>query len=292
MSRIWWLLADLLSRMLARGERETVLGDLAECGAGGGESLRGVLGLIARRQGTIWIDWRPWVALMGLIVPCSMALSLHSRLAADGSAITLWMYVNNWDWGFLGMTAFRHGLPLFLWQVLSSFLQLVCWSWIGGFAIGGLSRRTIPLNGALFCLMLSVGEFAGVPWLQSYFPNVLNGRYLQPNNAVFEVSFYRVVFPLFVQVALVLLPALWGMRQGAKLSGFSRVGQVTLWAAAILGLAAIALRSSVWWELFTNWRIPAAVFASSQLHLLDLMVYWPVAYWIATAMRPLKEKNI
>lgn len=45
----WWLLS-FLARALERPERDVVLGDLAESGAGFGLAMRDLLGLIVRRQ--------------------------------------------------------------------------------------------------------------------------------------------------------------------------------------------------------------------------------------------------
>src|ERR1700674_1683743 len=66
--------ADRVSTLLQPDEREAVRGDLAELGAGGGEALREVLGLVARRQAHLWTGWRPWLALIGLAVPLGMVL--------------------------------------------------------------------------------------------------------------------------------------------------------------------------------------------------------------------------
>jgi len=55
--------------MLESGEREAVRGDLAESGETGSQALRHVVGLVIRRQLSIWTDWRPWLTLVGLVVP-------------------------------------------------------------------------------------------------------------------------------------------------------------------------------------------------------------------------------
>jgi hypothetical protein len=66
MTRVWWWLADMVSRLLEPDECDAVRGDLAESGATGGEALRDLLGLVVRRQAALWMDWRPWLALVGL----------------------------------------------------------------------------------------------------------------------------------------------------------------------------------------------------------------------------------
>ena len=94
MTRICWWLVDRSSRLLEPDEREAVRGDLAESGETGGQALRGVLGLVVRRQVALWKHWRPWLALIGLVVPLGMLLTLTSRATANGSAIYVWRYAN------------------------------------------------------------------------------------------------------------------------------------------------------------------------------------------------------
>ena len=61
-TRVYWLLVEMVSRLLDQPERDVVRGDLAECGARPGPALREVAGLVIRRQAALWIDWRPWLA--------------------------------------------------------------------------------------------------------------------------------------------------------------------------------------------------------------------------------------
>lgn len=72
-------IVDLLSRLLEADEREAVRGDLTESGASGGRALRDVVGLVVRRQAALWMDWRPWLALVGVVVPLGLLLSHVSR---------------------------------------------------------------------------------------------------------------------------------------------------------------------------------------------------------------------
>ena len=73
-------------------------GDLTEADETGGQALRHVLGLVARRQASLWSGWRPWLSLLGVVGPLGMLLNLVARGEAHNSAIYIWMYVNNWDW--------------------------------------------------------------------------------------------------------------------------------------------------------------------------------------------------
>ncbi len=75
--------------MLEPDEREAVRGDFAESGETSGQALRNVLGLVLRRQAALWKDWRPWLALVGLVAPLGVLLSLVARREA-GTAEPGW----------------------------------------------------------------------------------------------------------------------------------------------------------------------------------------------------------
>jgi hypothetical protein len=62
---------EWLAQWLSDGDRETVLGDLAEAGETGGAAMFAVAGLLTRRQLLVWRSWRPWVAAFGLAIPAS-----------------------------------------------------------------------------------------------------------------------------------------------------------------------------------------------------------------------------
>src|SRR5580692_6192810 len=84
----WWLV-DIASRMLEADERDAVRGDLEESGETGGQALRDLLGLVARRQAALWRDWQAWLGLIGLAAPLGLLLCLASRYVADGSAVPI-----------------------------------------------------------------------------------------------------------------------------------------------------------------------------------------------------------
>ncbi|HEX7284550.1 MAG TPA: hypothetical protein VF532_00110 [Candidatus Angelobacter sp.] len=292
MNRICWRLADLLSHALEPAEREAVRGDLVECGESGGQALRDVLGLVVRRQAALLADWHSWVILTGLIVPLGMLLSVISTVTANRTAIYLWMYANNWHWAYLANPGFWYvlaevGGTIFLWC-----LTLACAAWTSGFVLGAASRRNIPANSLLLCLMLVFGGLVSVPlywqYLSSFYQRVLgfplpSGR----DGVVFALAFYRAVFPLIVQATLVLLPAIWGMREGSHMPERRPLFKTVLWTATAMALAAVLfqapglvfflktllLKSSVRSGLGNSWEI----------RLLQLAVYWPVAYIIAIA---------
>ncbi|HEY6290620.1 MAG TPA: hypothetical protein VI455_03535 [Terriglobia bacterium] len=287
MNRICWRWADILSRMLERNEREAVRGDLAESGETGFRTLLGVLGLVARRQAALWTHWRPWLALVGLIVPLGMLLSVASRRIADSSAIYIWLYANNWDWAFVRNPGFRHDLVHYVSLILLDYLTLVCWSWTGGFVLGAASRGMIQINGVLFCVMLSFGALLGAPLYFAYYLQYLHRAlglrsFPDPNAAVFALTFYRVMLPLIVQAVLVVVPSLWGMRHGAGVARLRPLLRTTLWAAAIATLAAIVIQNPNLW-LFVR---PRPVMWQGWLRLLlQVVAYWPVAYLAESAVR-------
>jgi hypothetical protein len=64
-------LTEVAAKLLRPGEREAVLGDLAEAGESGWEGLLDVLGLVIRRETTVWRNWRPWLAAFGLALPAA-----------------------------------------------------------------------------------------------------------------------------------------------------------------------------------------------------------------------------
>jgi hypothetical protein len=71
---IQWPLVEIAARLLERGEREAVLGDLLETGEGAWRGLLDVLGLVIRRQLLHWKNPRPWLAMFGLALPSSLLL--------------------------------------------------------------------------------------------------------------------------------------------------------------------------------------------------------------------------
>ena len=239
MNRICGRWVDVVSRTLDPAEREAVLGDLAESGVSGHRALREVLGLVVRRQAALWNEWRPWLALAGLVIPFAILLSLFARRTADGSAIYIWLYANNGDWSILANPAFRDDFAGFAAGILWSYLTLMFCSMIGGLVLGILPRRTIPVNGVLFCLTLFVVQLLEARSSPDRGP---------VNAEVFEPAFYRVIFPLLVQLILVVPPSLWGMR---------RLGFL-----ALAGIAAAADQPAVRAILQpANQRKPASEFA-------------------------------
>jgi hypothetical protein len=275
MNRFCWWLADLASRTLEPDEREAVRGDLAESGQTGGQAFLDVLGLALRRQLVLWMHWPPWLVLVGLVLPLGVLLCLISRRDADGSAIYLWLYLNNWDPSFLSNPGFRHELAQHTGTILTAYFTLFCWSWSSGFLLGSVSRRRLPFQSILFGLFVIFGALLGAP--PRHFGHGLSYRARDfPNNAVvFDQTFYRVAFPLLLQIALVLGPAVWGMYQAERVASGRPPFRMLLWTAAILALPAIAIQSGLA-------SVPPVEGISRSI--AQVVEYWPVAYLVVAGI--------
>ena len=129
-------------------ERDAVLGDLAESGVTGGKALRDLIGLVVRRQAGLWKDWRPWLALVGIVCLVDWRLSLFSLRLGNNLAMQC---LTCWRFG----TRFEDGLTVS--QDIVAYacqcLALIFWSWTAGFVLGSLSRRTIRVSAPIACLI-------------------------------------------------------------------------------------------------------------------------------------------
>ncbi len=289
-SRFLWWLVNSSAQMLESGEREAVRGDLAESGETGSQALRHVVGLVIRRQLSIWTDWRPWLTLVGLVVPLGLLLSVISRRVAATSAVYIWMYANNLDPGLFRYRGFWYQFADTVADIFKMYLSLGCWSWTTGFVLGSASRGIVRINGLLLCLMLAFGVLLGAPLYSAYYEHYLHltiGLPIfahQPYDPVNALTFYRVMFPLIVQAVLVLLPAVWGMREAA------RAVRLRLWLRALLRVAAIAALISVviqnpdLWMFLKLYGRGGTLRHGWQGGLLQLFAYWPLGFILAIAI--------
>ena len=272
----WWL-ADLASRALEPHEREAVRGDLAESGETGGRALLEVLGLALRRQSALWMHWRPWLALVGLVLPLGVLLCWISRQEADGSAIYFWLYASYWEPAFLINPSLRHDLVLHAGAILTGYFTLFCWSWSSGFLLGSVSRRSLPFLGILFVSLVLFGAYLGEP--PRHFGRALfhRARDFSSHSPVFELVFFRVLFPVILQFALVLSPSFWGMIQAERARKFPPRFRRVLWLAAIATLPAVAIQTG----LVTVPYMKGSIAPS----MAQIVAYWPAAYFIAAGAR-------
>jgi hypothetical protein len=274
MKRINWRLMEILSLALAPEEREAVYGDLAESGASGAQAIAEVFGLVARRQGALWQGWRPWLVLLAVSAPLAMLLSLAARTMASESALPIWMYSGNWTRTYLTSPGARMDLLRYGGEILLHYGMLFCWSWIGGLLLRCLSLASIPVQGSLFSVVLLFGEFFRIPQALGYWmPLPLRAG----NHPVFASTFYRAVFPAILFAVLVVIPFLWGIRQGARLA----VQPSILWVCAAIAVTALATENWTWWLVRT-----AASSPSLYPHLpwlLPIALLGPIGYRLATS---------
>jgi hypothetical protein len=190
-------------------------------------------------------------------------------------AVYAWFYVNNWTWAYLDSPGARRDLAHAIGNVCLGYLMLIVWSWTTGFALGSLSRRAIWINGALFCLVLFGGTLG----------STTAGLHNPGNAAIFSLTFYRVALPLIVRTVLIVLPAVWGMRNGFRLPTL-RVPQAFVCAVLVATLTALNARSLQVSMIF-GWVFPPAGPAvkrgSWPLHLFPLLMVWPAAYIVVSA---------
>ena len=276
---------DVVSGMLEPEEREVVRGDLVESGEKGFQALRDVIGLVARRQAALLREWRPWAILVGLIVPLGMLLSILARVKAGGSAAYIWLYANNRDWTLLKSTGFWFVLRQSATEVFISYLTLACWSWAAGFVLGSASRRRLAgMSVVLLCAMLLCGELAAPLYLSLYRlhlfrqlgnPPAVPASYVD----ISALTFYRVIFPLILQMTLVAAPALWGMLHGVRSGRLTPQGRRWLWSVAVASLILMALQVPGSGIFLIPLRSRIQPFWHSSV--LQLAAYWPIAYLIS-----------
>jgi hypothetical protein len=279
-SATWWLV-DRMSCLLDHDEGEAVRGDFAEWELTGGEALRSLAGLIARRQAFVWAGWRPWLALLALVAPIGMLLSLASRNWSSGWAIESFLYANNWTWGYLESPGARIDLAQTIGGICLGSAALMVWSWTAGFALASLAPRAVWINGALFCLVVFGGTIA----------STTTG--MRGNDAVFSIAFYRVALPAIVRGLLVLAPAVCGMREGTRQASIPVPRAI--FGIAIVIVVTVASARGLEGSLIFGWVSPSGsnldVTAlwrwrdSWELHLLPLVMAWPAVFIVANTRR-------
>lgn len=277
MNRFAARLADKLFIALDSLERDALRGDHAELGITGAQALRDVLGLVVRRQIQLWKNWRPWLILTVAVMPLGVLLSLASQRVASSSSVPLFIYVSNWTPVFLESPGSRRDMLGHAVAVGNQYLVLACWSWAVGFLLGSLSRRTIPVNGILLCLVVPV---------LSLLPSRIGAGHL------------GATYALLMQGSLVLFPSIWGMRQGGRSATAPRSFRNLLWALASVTIAVLALRNwgvalCAWgslqscqeWAVQTGYGTRVSIPLLKHFPTLPLTLVGPLGFWMATAVR-------
>jgi len=269
-----WRLVHLALWLLEPTERNAVCGDLLESGTSRLPALRDVMGLAVRRQLALWLDWRPWVALIGIVVPVGLLLSHAARAWADSHSVYLFLYVDHWTWLFLEIPGARRDLFFFAGRAALGALALAGVSWASGFMLGALSRRTAWVTLFLLGVAVLLGTAGTTTMARA---NAFNGD-------VLAMPFYAVVFPRLARAILVIVPAWLGLRrslQGRPLallplvSGAMTIAWLTIWPAERLTSSILRDRGINTIESGGDWligteSIPLAPWSATLVALLPL----------------------
>jgi len=281
MIRIQSWLVELLLRALDPSERDAVDGDLNELRVPPRRAIRELLDLLARRRVAAWMDWRPWAALIIVVLPLGFALSVISRFWALGTAIHVWLYVENWTSAYLASPGARSDLFGAVGTHLIECVALMLWAWTIGFAVASVSRRAKWETFALFALVV----FAGT--IGSTTAGVLNPA----NAAVFSLTSYRVGFPIVFRTVFILLPALHGTLKAVRESTIGSIHAAILAITVTLVTAALAVGIRVavtfgWWSLSAEGPMMSALAhlrRSWQFWVLPVVMTLPAAYVVYEA---------
>jgi hypothetical protein len=216
MTSTLWSLVEFAGRPLDRDERDAVVGDSLEAGDSAWQALFGVLGLVLRRQISLWKSWRPWLAVFVFGVPSTVLLMYVSVSVTCTFDRLMGFQISHWA------PTGHEGFALLLCHIF----LLIAWSWTSGFTLGSLSPRTLWLNATL-------GLF-----LALYFANHFRH---------FGSASIANLSPF-----LFLVPAIWGVRQGVRTVRLRR-GLAFLLAATITVLMISAWTNSALWVV--NWLL-------------------------------------
>jgi hypothetical protein len=266
---LWAWSTQALSTLLDLGERETVLGDLAELGVSDPRAFRGMLGLVLRRQLGLWKEWEPWFVLLAIVIPVCPLLA---------QSMDLNIFLNPVLWFHYGIS-YRTGVSsaALLAEIALRAAALITWSWTSAFALGALSRKTIRVNGFLFLLLCAV--FA---------------VYHQPYPVRFAWASPWAWAPVVSNFLVVLPPAYYGLRTSARSPRTK-----PRWLIALVGwtviIGALAFWTLGWYDAaLDNWSHAGPALTLLQLaqradlsralvaHLFTLAVLTgPIVYLLA-----------
>jgi hypothetical protein len=242
-SRLWVRLRDALLRSLDPAEREAVFGDFVELAMTDRQVLKSLLGLVMRRQLSLWKHWNPWFGFVAIILPVCASLATQSNPLSEGiwSGLVLWLHHGPTSYTGLTLAA---NWARFCFQSIA----LGTWSWTGGFALGILSRRTIWVSGGLFFVLYVAFAISAAP------------------------LFYRILWlkwwawlPLLMIFLFVFLPAgcgLWHSKNTRNMK-LPRTVLLTLWTMTMSGLS---LWTRTWDQAaMDNWSRGRPALTLSQL---------------------------
>jgi len=283
MTSIGWRLADLVSHALDPHERDAVRGDLSECRVNGWRAFHEVLGLVCRRQAALWADWRPWLALVVVVLPLGTLLSHASRSWADNSVLDISLYARIWEWSYLTYPGWRRELFRAVWSTVLGAAALSVWSWTCGYMLASISRRTVWVAAIAFGLVV-------------FFATIGTSTLARIRHDEFSGHFYGVVLPRLFRTAFVMVPLFWGIRSRRK--GLIRPSMLFIGAAVVIILTVLkspGLQSSlIWGRGLYGDAGPDRTFGTSDDPRPSwpvVVILWPTAYILATAM-PNRQRRV
>lgn len=256
-SEMSWIVR-LTARALEPGEREIVLGDLAERGSSRAHALFDVLGLVVRRQLLIWTNWRPWFAL--LAIAGISGYCLNGMLA--GLSVEIFEQLTAWlRYGVhynTGVTSFRDDV-----------IRMIClanaifwWAAVNASLLRRLCGRAAWLTGLLFYLV-AIDSFA--------VQNLLSGAAVYRGSVPWwgAIGWVLPLNPesLCLVVFLLVIPAICGAL-GKLPAMTTAAGLSTLAAALVCGSHAHDL------QIYSNGEFPAPSWPS--ILAPYALVSWPV----------------
>ena len=211
MATLRWALIEAAGRLLDVDEREAVLGDITEAGAGLLRGMLDVVGLAARRQALLWTNWRPWLAAFGITLPCSLFL-MGLSLSVTQSYLRVIDPAHGTAPGLLTGSAL---LPL-----ISRGLLLIGFSWTGAYVVGLVSRQTIWISAMLCC-----------------------------SPCLFCLERFRVPHLSRYCLLLFLVPAIWGAWQSLRASRMGPRAALTLAVGITLLMFLVwGIGGQRWWS--------------------------------------------
>lgn len=282
MNRWSSLALDVVSRLLEADEREVALGDWSESRASGRRALAEALGFVLRRQAGHWRAWRPWLALVTIVIPIGLLSSHAARWWAEGSAMSLFFYAGNWTWSYLASPGARSDVLSTMTMTVLRAMVLVMWSWTAGAAMGSLSRRAVGPTVLLFAITV-VGATAGT---------MTTGRAFGGNAVVYSTVFYGHAVPWLFKATFVLLPAWHGVRCARRQILPLRLSRAVIACAVVVSLTIATRRGLEASLVFGRGALPGAgldgVVGSKDdlwtLWWLPIPMVWPAVYLLGAAV--------
>lgn len=267
-------LVVLISGLLTPDERDAVLGDLAESQERPAQALISLSGLIIRQQAALWIDWRPWLALVGIVAIIGPRLLSMAWAVSTPVFIDLQIF---WKYGSFyssGLTPSEEIITF-----LSQVLGLVFWSWTSGFVMGALARRTIWISGTIILAIWSYPlTLKWMLWLILH----RGDKHGAPD---LSVAIVMMMSEAALQFLFFLVPSAFGVREGLRKLALSIPQACGLTALMIL-MTALSVWTGGWSSAaVTRWATGAwNPSIGWQSRLLPLVVLsWPIGYLFVTA---------